>query len=185
MGTDINAEILYKAQVLGARIVEVPAHLDWASVQERAPGRESKMSVSRGTGSYLFSGFIFRPVAFFLVPGLILTIISFLSGLLISWRFIGEFGEHRGTPDTELTHALGHVYNDIPQAFFVGGVCLLLGVQLLALGILASQNKRYFEDLFHLTTRLYRDPRTDQIRAPGPLPHESGVVEDPDTYQLK
>ena len=29
MGTDINTEILYKAQLLGAKVVEIPAHLDW------------------------------------------------------------------------------------------------------------------------------------------------------------
>lgn len=181
MGTDINAEILYKAQVLGARIVEVPAHLDWASVTKRAPNRSSKMSISRGTGSYLFSGFIFRPVSFFVLPGLILTMVSMLSALIISWRFIGEFTEHRGSPDPDIAHALGHVYNDIPQAFFVGGMSLLLGVQLLALGILASQNKRYFEDLFHLTTRLYRDPRGETIESSG-APPLSGVVTDEDPY---
>ena len=30
METEINEEILYKAQLLGARIVEIPAHLDWS-----------------------------------------------------------------------------------------------------------------------------------------------------------
>ena len=30
MDTEINTEILYKAQILHARIVEIPAHLDWS-----------------------------------------------------------------------------------------------------------------------------------------------------------
>ena len=30
MDTEINTEIVYKAQILHARIVEIPAHLDWS-----------------------------------------------------------------------------------------------------------------------------------------------------------
>ena len=30
MDTEINTEIIYKAQILHARIVEIPAHLDWS-----------------------------------------------------------------------------------------------------------------------------------------------------------
>lgn len=182
MGTDINAEILYKAQVLGARVVEVPAHLDWNSVKDRAPDRKSKMSVSKGTSSYLFSGFIFRPVSFFVLPGLFLLLVSAVMGFIISWRFFSVFGEHTDTSERDITHSIGHVFNDIPQAFFIGGVSLLLGVQVLALGILASQNKRYFEDLFHLTTRLYRDPRNNQVRSAPMAEFHSGVVPDADPY---
>ena len=29
MDTGINTEILYKADLLGAKVVEIPAHLDW------------------------------------------------------------------------------------------------------------------------------------------------------------
>ena len=35
MDTEINTEIIYKAQILHARIVEIPAHLDWSFAVDR------------------------------------------------------------------------------------------------------------------------------------------------------
>ena len=54
VGTDINTEILYKAQMLHARIVEVPAHLDWSAQQSRQGTRTSKMRLGSATSSYAF-----------------------------------------------------------------------------------------------------------------------------------
>jgi hypothetical protein len=34
---------------------------------------------------------------------------------------------------------------------------LMLALQLISLGIIALQSKRYFEELFHLGTSIYRD----------------------------
>jgi hypothetical protein len=41
----------------------------------------------------------------------------------------------------------------------VGGISLVLAVQLLSLGILASQSKRYFEELFNLGTANLKEQR--------------------------
>lgn len=159
MGTDINAEILYKAQVLGARVTEVPAHLDWKSVTERAPERTSKMQLRTGTTHYLFSGFMFRPVLFFLIPGLLLLIVAIYMLSWIGWQTIVHYGEVTGNPEARFSDAIGLTYDERPHAFVVGGVTLLLSVQLISIGVLASQSKRYFEEMFHLATTIYRDPR--------------------------
>lgn len=159
MGTDINAEILYKAQVLGARIAEVPAHLDWASVSARAPERTSKMQLRSGTTSYLFSGFMFRPVLFFLIPGLFLLLVAVYMLGWIGWQTIEHYGEVSGNVESRFSQAVGLTYDERPHAFIVGGVTLLLSVQLISIGVLASQSKRYFEEMFHLATTIYRDPR--------------------------
>ena len=47
MGPEINAEILYKAQILRARVVEVPAHLDWSNQAERMATRRVKPAGER------------------------------------------------------------------------------------------------------------------------------------------
>lgn len=164
MGVDINAEIVYKAQVLGARVAEVPAHLDWASVNERAPGRQSKMQLRKGTASYLFSGFMFRPVLFFLIPGLLLLAVSLYQ---LGWIAINTLDTWNGLgvgPST-FSEAVADTYSERPHAFVVGGVTLLLSIQLMSIGVLASQSKRYFEELFHLATTIYRDPRDDSRRS--------------------
>jgi hypothetical protein len=43
-----------------------------------------------------------------------------------------------------------------PHAFIVGGVALMIAIQLLSLGFMALQNKRYFEEIFHLGSTIYR-----------------------------
>jgi hypothetical protein len=46
-----------------------------------------------------------------------------------------------------------------PHSFIVGGIALLAAIQLISLGILSAQNKRYFEELFYLGTSVYRIER--------------------------
>ncbi len=62
MGPEINAEILYKAQVLRARVIEVPAHLDWSEQSERMAARKVSLKVSATSRLFLFASFLFRPV---------------------------------------------------------------------------------------------------------------------------
>ena len=38
------------------------------------------------------------------------------------------------------------------STFIVGGIALMLSIQLISLGILALQSKNYFEEIFHLGT---------------------------------
>ena len=76
MDTEINPEIIYKAQLLRARIVEMPAHLSWSPRKAGAPPRRSSMRLARGILSALMSGFIFRPFMFFIIPGLMLLAVS-------------------------------------------------------------------------------------------------------------
>ena len=46
MGPEINTEILYKAQIMRARIVEIPAHLDWSDQEERPADPQGRLRVS-------------------------------------------------------------------------------------------------------------------------------------------
>jgi hypothetical protein len=43
----------------------------------------------------------------------------------------------------------------------VAAVCSLLSIQLVSLGILCLQAKRYFEELFHLGTNVLRGTRPE------------------------
>ena len=56
---DINQEIIFKAEMLGARIVEVPAHLNW--IIQRSLGRKIglSMEIFRGVISNLCWGLRF------------------------------------------------------------------------------------------------------------------------------
>ena len=82
----INSEIIHKAIILRARILEIPAHLDWSG-QENV-GRTSSIRVLKGIFLGLMQGFIFRPYVLFLGIGAFLLLVSLY---MITWIFIHTF----------------------------------------------------------------------------------------------
>jgi glycosyltransferase involved in cell wall biosynthesis len=139
--TDINLEVIYKTQILRARIVEIPATLDWSGLESRA-GR-SKISDAKTRAKIyktLLDGVLFRPFVLFGVVGIVLV----GSGLAIGLLAVMLVG-----PQVELT---------------VLGICALTtGVMLCFAGLLSIQIKRCFEELFFLGAR-------DRVVAPVPSP---------------
>ena len=158
MDVDINTEILYKAMVLRARIVEIPAHLNWKPPRTGNAQRTSSIMIWRSIISSLLSGFMFRPFMFFILSGFILLLLSFYA---VSWAFIHTIVHFQGLPgtmgsfDDRFSMALAAAFNDSPQSFLVGGFALMVGIQLISLGFLALQSKKYFEELFHLGSSIY------------------------------
>ena len=161
-GMDINPEIIYKAMLLRARIKEIPAHLDWHLQKAEGVKRRSSMKVLRHTMSVLLSGFLFRPVMFFIVPGFALLLFALLAN---TWVFIHFFAHYQHLSQysgfgVRASAALAAAFSQSPHTFIVGGMSLMLAIQLISLGILALQSKSYFEEIFHLgSTHLPVDPR--------------------------
>ena len=162
MGMDVNMEIIYKATLLRARIIEIPGHLNWLSHDTNetagATKRKSSMHVPWHTLAALFSGFVFRPFLFFFAPGFILLLLSCYVNIWICIhvvRFYQVQPEHAWFANT-FSDAVRDAFQAFPHTFFIGGVTLVIAIQLLSLGFLSMQNKRYFEELFHLTTAHYR-----------------------------
>ena len=148
---EINPEIIYKAQILRAHIVEIPAHLDWTFRQTGGKRRKSGVRIRRSVSSSTFSAFLFRPFVFFVVPGLI---VLALATYALGW---GAFHVGSAWPDAgNFSDAVAAAYSERPHTFIVGGIGLVVAIQLLSLGFVAAQNKRYFEELFHLGTTLNR-----------------------------
>ena len=132
MGMDVNAEILRQAQILRARIVEIPAHLDWSANSRSAGG--SGLRVPRTTVAVAISAFLFRPVMFFMVPALVLGVFA-----LVAWGFAVA----AGLGGFRLLAALAIVAS-------------VAAIQFAGFAFLALQAKRSFEDLFVLGTATYR-----------------------------
>jgi glycosyltransferase involved in cell wall biosynthesis len=163
MGVEINAEIINKAMILRARIVEVPAHLNWQvdqSLAEKKKGsRKSSMRLVGAMLQSLVSGFMFRPFLFFMLPGMLLSLVSLYP---IAWAFIHsirnfhELAAASASFNYKLSDAVGAAFSQSPHAFVVGGFALIIGIQLFSLGLMALQKKRYFDELFSLcsTTRM-------------------------------
>lgn len=157
MDTEINTEILYKAQLLGARIAEIPAHLDWTFQQTGGRRRPSAASLRGSANSYFFSGFMFRPVLFFILPGLFMLASAAYTLAWVFYRVFRNLQDVEGAVDYRLTIAVQRAFEEAPHAFFVGGITLLLAFQLISLGTIALQSERYFKELYHFNTSLYRE----------------------------
>ncbi|MEM8804682.1 MAG: glycosyltransferase family 2 protein [Cyanobacteria bacterium P01_G01_bin.38] len=168
-GMDVNPELLYKAKVLKVPVEEVPAHLHWLTGTQpqppKAPRRKSSMKVLRQSWSVFFYGFVFRPVMFFVVPGLLLLLGS---GIIQLHVLIHCAQAYRGLIESgatiEFTQAISQAFVDHPHDFLLAGITLILAIQLLSLGVLAMQIKHYFEESFYLGTQTYRAARARNSR---------------------
>ncbi len=150
---DINPEIIQKANIMRARIIEIPAHLDWSAQKAVGKQRTSSLRIFKGILSGLVTSFIFRPYMFFMAIGGIVMVICLY---VLAWIFINTFNafpevamEATGL-ESQFTKAVALVFQERPYSFFVGGTTLILALQFLSLGFLSLQNKRYFDELFHL-----------------------------------
>lgn len=154
---EVSPEILYKAMILRARIVEIPAHLDWTEQNKIKDKRTSSIRILRGIISGLMSGFIFRPYIFFIGVGSILFLIT---SYIIIWIFINTFSAYPEITDSAATieerfsEAVKITFQKRPHAFLVGGISLIVSLLFFAVGFLSLQSKRYFDELFHLNTHL-------------------------------
>lgn len=158
-GFDLMPETLYKAMVVRAKIVEVPGRLDWGPQLKYGAVRQSGMRLIRQVFSTLMSGFVFRPMFFFILPGLLLTLIAIYSSFWMVAHYvesalaITDTGSERG--------AFSAAFLDHPHTFLVGSVSIVLATQLLGLGVLALQSKRNYEELYYLNaTKFHSLKRT-------------------------
>ena len=155
-GMDVMPEVVYKSMILRAAIDEVPARLDWGP-QLQYQNRRSSMRLVRHVFSTVMSGFLFRPFLFFVFPGILLAIFSlyviFWMGFHVfeSYEFLKTAGEI-----ADPSSALAHAYKAYPHTYIVGLLSTMLSIQLIGLGIVSLQNKRYYEELFHLGSTVLR-----------------------------
>ncbi len=129
-GMEVNAEIIMKAQMLNARIEEVPGHLHWNEPNTGPVLRKSHMKILRNVWQTLVLGFMMRPAVLFFLPALLLLA---LSCGVAGWSWIET---HSFTRALELWNHRASTS--------VLSMLLLFG-----LGVVTLQIKRYFEELFY------------------------------------
>ena len=155
--TDINTEIIFKARLLHARIVEIPAHLDWSFAQNGGRRRRTvEGRLTRTTISSVFSSFLFRPFWFFVLPGLLVLAVATYSFGWVVWHVLQVYDDPSAPGNSGLTGAIQNAYDRAPHTFLVTGITLVLSLQLISFGVIAAQAKRYFEELYHLGTTALR-----------------------------
>jgi hypothetical protein len=100
---------------------------------------------------FAFAGFIFRPFFFFMLPGLTLLALALYTLGWAVYHVINNFANGSGSFDPRFSAAVADAFATAPHTFYVGGAAAIIAVQFISLGVLSAQNKRYFEDLYHLT----------------------------------
>ncbi|MEO6489284.1 MAG: glycosyltransferase family 2 protein [Ferruginibacter sp.] len=149
---EIMPEIIYKSMILRARIIEIPAHLDWTEQNKYAGKRTSSLRVLRSFFSGIMSGFIFRPYIFFVGIGVFLMCLSMYQLVWLLFDTLSAMSSIQSSPEInyKFSHSLALQFKKNPQSFLVGGITFLAAIQFLSLGFVSLQSKRYFEELFHL-----------------------------------
>jgi len=163
---EINPEIIYKAMILRANIVEIPAHLDWTEQNKYAGNRTSSIRVLRGFFSGIMSAFIFRPYIFFIGIGLLLMLLSLYELIWLLFDTLSDLNQcfsDGNSINCSFSISLAKQFSLNPQSFIVGGITFIAAIQFLGLGFLSLQSKRYFEEIFHLVTSLKKNNNQREI----------------------
>jgi hypothetical protein len=129
------------------------------------------------------SGFILRPFTFLLVPGLLLLAFAAYVNTWMMIHFADAYVELAVSPGVarDLSAAVALAYSQYPHTFIVGLLSLMLSIQLIGMALLSLQNKKYFDELFHLGSTLLRERReSDLLRAERQGPRHAAAAGDGD-----
>lgn len=154
-GKDLHLEVLYKAELLGFRIKEVPAKLIW---RDRKRGRSDRGGMSewlwnnpllkmrRVIVSHFLFNFIARPTLLFFGPILAGFLIALYGTISLVVAYLGRLfaGDVQPLRQTLLD---GQLTLTLTLASF------LISVFVLFFLFIASQAKKYFEEQYILSTR--------------------------------
>jgi glycosyltransferase involved in cell wall biosynthesis len=163
---EIMPEIIYKSMILRARVIEIPAHLDWTEQNKFAGKRTSSLRVLRSFLSGIMSAFIFRPYMFFVVIGLFLMCLSLYQLVWLLYDTLAALPAIQSqVPQVPypFSHSLALQFKQNPHSFLVGGITFLAAIQFLSLGFVSLQSKRYFEELFHLGTSIKKQTSRNDV----------------------
>ena len=168
-GMDVMPEMIHKAKLLRASIEEVPAELNWARQNSVGGKRRSSLRIVRQIFGTTVSGFILRPFTFLLVPGLLLLAFAAYVNTWMVIHFLEAYAELNASPDSgrAMSAAVALAYERFPHTFIVGLLSLMLSMQLIGMAMLSLQNKKYFDELFHLGSTLLRERREADRRRDG------------------
>lgn len=165
-GMDVMPEMIHKAKLLRASIEEVPAELNWERQNRVGGKRRSSLRIFQQIFGTTVSGFILRPFTFLLVPGLLLLAFAAYVNTWMVIHFFEAYAELNASPDSarDMSAAVAMAYERFPHTFIVGLLSLMLAMQLIGMAMLSLQNKRYFDELFHLGSTMLRERREADLR---------------------
>lgn len=156
-GKDFHLEVLYKTELLGFRVEEVPAKLIWRDknrgrVKQHHGNiitRNSLYRMRRSIFSHLVFNFFSRPQLLFILPMLILLgfIIFGTANIVFVWVELINSGQ-------SIMSALRTALLDGQLTLQIVAGSTILFFTLMLFFFLASQSKKYFEELYTQNARI-------------------------------
>ena len=100
------------------------------------------------------------------MPGLLLIAFAAYVNTWMVIHFMEAHAELGISPETarDMSAAVALAYARYPHTFIVGLLSLMLAMQLIGMAMLSLQNKKYFDELFHLGSTLLRERREADLR---------------------
>jgi dolichol-phosphate mannosyltransferase len=144
---DIHLEILYKAKILGAKILEVPGDLKWrkkkTATLKKDGRRRSTLKFRRTSISHFFFALMNRPGIIYFIPGSILLVISLSIFFLSLTTIIPDI--INGMP---VYYALRKSILTATPSWLTLAASFILSIQFFSLGFLTNQNKKNYEETY-------------------------------------
>lgn len=162
---EIHLEIVQKARMLGFRIIEVPAELNWRPVK-RTQGKKglSAANFQDMVSRHLFYNFLFRPSQIMWAPITLLGLLFVLVTAIIADGYLVMLAKQ--TVDQGWVRYLVTLREHILYAkvsYFVWSFCLLLLFQFVSLVFIAKQNNHHYQEVFSFLSRL--NQRLEKLEA--------------------
>ena len=100
------------------------------------------------------------------MPGLLLIAFAAYVNTWMVIHFMDAYVELGASPAAarDMSAAVALAYARYPHTFIVGLLSLMLSMQLIGMAMLSLQNKKYFDELFHLGSTLLRERREADLR---------------------
>jgi hypothetical protein len=154
---EIHLEILAKAKILRAKIMEIPADLQWReekrlkSISRGQSVRRSTLKTRKTSSSHLFFALLNKPGMIFWIPGFLLLLIS--TGILIT-IFVSILSD----PSLSISpyHSLRDSMVKAPISWLAMAFSFLLGVQFFTLGFMTNQSKAHQEENYRTLHAIYQ-----------------------------
>ncbi len=156
---EIHLEILSKAKILGAKIAEIPADLNWREGKRAKNVNKKKVALRRSTlrfkktsSSHLFFALLSRPGIIFWIPGIFLMSVS----LFILFNTVA-FIILDPTSSDSLYQAVRNSMLNASLSWLTMAFSFLLGIQFFTLGFLTNQSKNHREETYRTLNSIYRE----------------------------
>lgn len=159
-GKDLHLEVIQKAEMFGLRVVEVPGHLKWRD-RDRGKKRKTRLldyvpflSMSGTIASHLVYNYVLRPGSFLNIPVAALLLLATAGGALLLWEWISVVISNGNV-------SFWGVYTALREVLFRGGLTLAISLSAFVISLIfiafyfaSHQNKRNFEEMYILLTRM-------------------------------